>query len=63
MPNVRGFFCSQSYKRLDISMKTLKCPLCQSTTGAESKGEVCNTCSLCTLGEEVLGLKLVENYE
>lgn len=63
LPNVKGFFCSQSFKRLDISNKTIKCALCQSTTGIESKGEVCANCSLSTYGEEVLGLKLMESYD
>jgi hypothetical protein len=63
LPCSKQYFCSQTFTRIDLSMKSLKCPLCQSATVATSKGQICGTCVLCTLGEEVLGLKLLENYE
>ena len=37
----------------------VKCPLCCSMSSrAEAEGEICMTCELCPLGEEVLGLNL-----
>ncbi len=63
LPCARTYFDSSNFKRLDVNVKTLKCPLCQSVSLIDSKGQLCNTCQLCTLGEEVLGMKLQENYE
>ena len=63
LPCVRTYFCAKTFTRLDNTSKPLRCPLCQSVTVSSARGEVCNSCNLCTLGEEVLGLKLSENYE
>ncbi len=63
LPNARQFYCASSLTRIDLSMKSLKCVLCQSISNVEFKGQVCGTCSLSTLGEEVLGFKLMDSYE
>lgn len=42
---------------------TLKCPLCLSIyqKGSETTGRICDTCQLCKLGEDAVGLNnLVE---
>lgn len=63
LPNARQFFDSQNFGRLDLGSKSLKCPLCQSVSSLNSKGQVCGSCNLCSLGEEVLGLKFLESYD
>jgi hypothetical protein len=63
LPCARSYFCAKTFTRLENNSKLLKCPLCQSITVATARGEICSTCNLCTLGEDVLGLKLSESYE
>ena len=61
LPNIRNFYDSKTIKRTGVSDKVVSCPLCNSVALAENKGNVCDTCTLCTLGEEVIGFKLVDS--
>ena len=50
----------QLLSEIGISEKILKCPLCNSVEFTSAKGKVCDTCNLPTLGEEVIGFKVLE---
>jgi len=39
--------------------KTIRCPLCSSSYLLESSGSKCDNCNLCSLGEEFIGLKFL----
>jgi hypothetical protein len=56
LPNIRSFYCSKTFTK--IEKNSLECPLDGSVCLADNKGQICETCNLCTLGEQVLGLKL-----
>ena len=58
LPYIRSFYDPKSLKRINVNEKVLVCPLCNAVSAGERKGEVCDICNLCTLGEEVIGLKL-----
>lgn len=60
LPHIRSFYDPKSLKRVNVNEKVLVCPLCNAVSAGERKGEVCDVCNLCTLGEEVIGLKLRE---
>ena len=61
MSGVTGFLCAGSLTLLEDnrSVATVKCPLCGSIYNkSEYLGQVCETCQLCKLGEDVLGLSI-----
>ena len=60
LPYIRGFYDCKNLNKLGVSDKVLTCPLCNAVSGGERKGEICDVCHLCTLGEEVIGLKLMD---
>ena len=60
LPNIRGFYTAKDFKRIGTTEKVLTCPLCGSVESMEEKGNICETCNLCTLGEEVIGFKLMD---
>ena len=60
MPNIRGFYSAKEFKRIGINEKVLNCPLCESVEEQSKKGEICDSCLLCTLGEEIIGFKILE---
>ena len=43
-----------------LNEKIITCPLCNSVELANHKGKICDTCNLSTLGEEVIGFKVLE---
>ncbi len=60
LPNIRGFYSAKEFKRIGINEKVLNCPLCESVEEQTKKGEICDSCLLCTLGEEIIGFKILE---
>ena len=60
LPCIKDFYSASELKRVGISEKILKCPLCNSVEFTSAKGKVCDTCNLPTLGEEVIGFKVLE---
>jgi hypothetical protein len=56
IPNIRSFYCSKTFTRIDKN--SVECPLDGSVCQSDFKGQMCETCNLTTLGEQVLGLKL-----
>jgi coatomer protein complex subunit alpha (xenin) len=56
LPHIRTFFCSRTFTKIDKN--SIECPLDGSVCQPEFKGQICETCNLTTLGEQVLGLKL-----
>jgi hypothetical protein len=56
LPNIRSFYCSKTFTKIDKS--SVECPLDGSVCKSDFKGQICETCGLTTLGEQVLGLKL-----
>lgn len=62
MTGVTGVLCAGSLTLLEDnrSVATLKCPLDGSVYNkSQYLGEVCSTCQLCKLGEDVLGLNIL----
>lgn len=58
---VCGLICAGSLTLLEDnrSVATVKCPLCNSIFNkSEYLGRACETCGLCKLGEDVLGLNI-----
>ena len=60
LPCIREFYSASELKRVGVSEKILKCPLCNSVEFNSAKGKLCDTCHLSTLGEEVIGFKVLE---
>ena len=60
LPCIREFYSAYELKRVGVSEKILKCPLCNSVELNSAKGKICDTCHLSTLGEEVIGFKVLE---
>ena len=60
LPCIREFYTSKDIKRIGVSEKVLTCPLCGSVDTIDNKGKICDTCNLSTLGEEVIGFKVLE---
>ena len=60
LPNIRNFYDCMSLKRTNVNDKVITCPLCNSVSLASNKGEKCDICGVCTLGEEVIGFKLMD---
>ena len=61
MTGVTDFLCAASLTILEDnrSVATVKCPLDGSTYNkSQGLGEVCKTCQLCQLGQDVLGLNI-----
>lgn len=57
-----NYLCTGTLKCLqdNRSMATLKCPLCSSVYEKSTyAGKVCETCQLCMLGNDVLGLNIM----
>ena len=60
LPCIKEFYSASELKRVGVSEKILKCPLCNSVEFITAKGKICDTCNLSTLGEEVIGFKVLE---
>jgi coatomer protein complex subunit alpha (xenin) len=60
LPCIKEFYSATELKRVGVSEKIIKCPLCNSVELVSNKGKVCDTCHLSTLGEEVIGFKVLE---
>ena len=60
LPCLKEFYSATELKRVGVSEKIIKCPLCNSVEFTSAKGKVCDTCNLPTLGEEVIGFKVLE---
>ena len=60
LPCIKNFYSATELKRVGVNEKILTCPLCGSVEFISYKGKVCNTCNLSTLGEEVIGFKVLE---
>ena len=60
LPCIKEFYSASELKRVGVSEKILKCPLCNSVEFISAKGKICDTCNLSTLGEEVIGFKVLE---
>jgi coatomer protein complex subunit alpha (xenin) len=60
LPCIKEFYSATELKRVGVSEKIIKCPLCNSVEFVSNKGKVCDTCHLSTLGEEVIGFKVLE---
>lgn len=58
--NIRSSFCARSFALVESANKLFTCPLCNSTTSKEFAGQICDTCNICTIGQETLGIKLFE---
>mmetsp|Transcript_7397 Transcript_7397/g.12488 ORF Transcript_7397/g.12488 Transcript_7397/m.12488 type:complete len:230 (+) Transcript_7397:3090-3779(+) len=58
---ITEYLCLGSLAPLETtnSSQVVKCPLCQSVQSKKFEGQVCLTCELCTLGEDVVGLQLL----
>ena len=60
LPCIKDFYSASDIKRVGVSDKILRCPLCSSVELVDKKGKVCQCCNLSTLGEEVIGFKVLE---
>ena len=60
LPCIKEFYSATELKRIGINEKIITCPLCNSVELTSYKGKVCDTCNLSTLGEEVIGFKVLE---
>ena len=60
LPCIKDFYSAKELKRVGVSEKILRCPLCNSVELNSAKGKICDTCNLTTLGEEVIGFKVLE---
>ena len=60
LPCIKDFYSANELKRVGVSEKIIKCPLCNSVEFDSAKGKICQTCNLSTLGEEVIGFKVLE---
>ena len=60
LPCIKNFYSATELKRVGVNEKILTCPLCGSVEFISYKGKICNTCNLSTLGEEVIGFKVLE---
>jgi len=61
MTGVTGFLCAGSLTLLEDnrSVATVKCPLDGSVySKSQYLGQLCPTCQLCKLGDDVLGLSI-----
>jgi len=56
-----GFMCVGSLTVLEDSRSTatVKCPLCTSVYGKTFVDKLCETCQLCTLGLDTMGLSVM----
>ena len=61
LQEVCGYLCLGSLRPLqdNRTQSTLKCPLCASIASKDQTGQLCQTCELCTLGEDVVGLNIM----
>jgi coatomer protein complex subunit alpha (xenin) len=61
LQRITEYLCLGSLSPLEDSRPTMvvKCPLCESVQSKTFEGQVCQTCELCVLGEDVVGLQLV----
>jgi hypothetical protein len=57
---INGFLCSGDLSMLEDNrgVNTVKCPLDGAIHKKSFAGQLCQTCKLCTLGEEALGLTI-----
>ena len=60
LPCIKEFYSATELKRVGINEKIIACPLCNSVELTNYKGKICDTCNLSTLGEEVIGFKVLE---
>ena len=60
LPCIKEFYSANELKRIGLNEKIITCPLCNSAELISHKGKVCGTCNLATLGEEVIGFKVLE---
>ncbi len=60
LPCIKDFYSANELKRVGVNEKILTCPLCNSVEFMNYKGKICSTCNLSTLGEEVIGFKVLE---
>ena len=60
LPCIKEFYSATELKRIGLNEKIITCPLCNSVELANNKGKICDTCNLSTLGEEVIGFKVLE---
>jgi hypothetical protein len=58
LKEINGYLCTATLTPLEDtkSHNILRCPLCSSVYHKNQTKNVCQTCLLCTLGEETLGL-------
>lgn len=61
LAEICGYLCTGSLRPLqdNRTQATVKCPLCGSIAAKDQTGKVCQTCELCTLGEDVVGLNIM----
>ena len=60
LPCIKDFYSATEIKRVGVSEKIITCPLCNSVEFTSYKGKLCDTFKLSTLGEEVIGFKVLE---
>lgn len=61
--NIKSYYCAKSLCLIESASKYFCCPLCNSITSREFAGQICETCNICTIGQETLGIKLFESNE
>ena len=60
LPCIKEFYSATDLKRIGLNEKIITCPLCNSAELVSHKGKICGACNLSTLGEEVIGFKVLE---
>ena len=60
LPCIKVFYSANELKRIGLNEKIITCPLCNSAELTNHKGKICEACNLTTLGEEVIGFKVLE---
>ena len=60
LKEVNGYLCLGTLRPLQDNriQTTVKCPLCGSISSKDESEKICQTCELCTLGEEVIGMNI-----
>ena len=61
--NIRNNVCAKSFKFIESGQKAFVCPLCNSLSLKEFAGEICETCNICTIGQETLGIKIYDSTD
>lgn len=58
---VNGYICLKTFKPLKGGKAdAVRCPLDKSMFEKQFKGQLCETCQLCKIGKEALGVKIFE---